>query len=57
MIENIALGVVQLIELKDIHLQEDTWREAFSKRKIYPRDINGWHLAIIYDVVKTNRKN
>jgi len=41
--------------IKDIHLQEDTWREALSKKKL-PRDINDWHLAIIYNLSKQTAK-
>ena len=42
-------GPVDTIEKK--HLQEDTWRKVLKKKNL-PRDINGWHLAIIYDVSK-----
>jgi len=41
--------------IKDIHLQEDTWREALSKKKL-PRDIKDWHLAIIYNLSKQTAK-
>ncbi|MDA8853559.1 PBP1A family penicillin-binding protein [Amylibacter sp.] len=42
-------GPVDTIEKK--HLQENTWRKVLKKKNL-PRDINGWHLAIIYDVSK-----